>query len=222
MRRIRICASVTENNYDIAAGIESFVDFYELRLDLIGNGWQEWVGKLNKPWIACNRLPEEGGKWSGTEAERTAKLYEAVELGARIVDIEMRTENLGDIIGRLKKKKVQCLISMHNIIETPDLDELKRIVHREVAKGADICKVATTAKRFEDNLTVLRLFPLFRGVKLVALTMGDVGVSSRVLSPMLGGYFTYASIMEGKESAPGQLTAAYLRSFYEAARHGKS
>ncbi len=221
MRRHRICASIIENDYEAVAGVERFVDFYELRLDLIGDGWQEWAGKLNKPWIACNRLPEEGGKWSGSEVERIGKLYEAVKLGARIVDIEMKTENLSEIVEYLKKKKIQCLISMHNLEETPDIDVLKKIVRKQLLRGADICKVATTAKRFEDNLTLLRLFPWFPGVKLVTVAMGDVGVSSRVLSPMLGGYFTYASVIEGKESAPGQLTAAYLRSFYEATRHGK-
>jgi 3-dehydroquinate dehydratase-1 len=222
MRRPRICAVITENDYEVAAGIERFVDFYEVRLDLIGDGWQAWVKKLNRPWIATNRLQEEGGKWSGSEAARIAKLFEAVKLGARIVDIELRTEGLDDIVAQLKQKKVLRLISMHNVKETPGIEELKGIIRQEIAAGADICKVVTTAQRFEDNMAVLRLFPQFPGVKLVAFTMGQVGVSSRVLSTMVGGYFTYAAVMEGKESAPGQLTATYLRSFYEATGRGKN
>ena len=71
-------------------------------------------------------------------------------------------------------------------------------------------------------MTVLRLFHQFPRIKLVALAMGQVGISSRVLSPVLGGYFTYAAMTEGKESAPGQLTVAYLRSFYEAKNRGKN
>ena len=110
---------------------------------------------------------------------------------------------------------------MHNLRSTPGLEELKRIVTQELATGADICKVVTTAKSFEDNLTALRLFALFPGVKLVALAMGQVGKPSRVFSPLLGGYFTYASLSEGKESATGQLTVNYLRSFYEATGNGK-
>ena len=111
---------------------------------------------------------------------------------------------------------------MHNLKETPGTEELKGIIRQEMAAGADICKVATTAQRFEDNMAVLRLFPQFPRTRLVALAMGQVGISSRVLSPMLGGYFTYASLMEGKESADGQLTATYLRSFYEATGRGKN
>jgi 3-dehydroquinate dehydratase type I len=76
--------------------------------------------------------------------------------------------------------------------------------------------VITTAQRFEDNFTVLRLFEKYKGVKLVAFAMGEFGAVSRVLSAMSGGYFTYASITGSAGSAPGQLTATYLRSFYEA------
>ena len=222
MKRPRICAVIIENNYDAVLSIEPFVDLYEVRLDLIGDGWQEWVGKLNRPWIACNRLPEEGGRWSGDETHRIAKLFEAVKLGARIVDIELRTDGVDRIVKQVKQKKAKCLVSMHNLLETPSLDELKRIVTQELATGADICKVVTTAKHFEDNLTVLRLFPLFPKVKLVALGMGQAGISSRVFSPLVGGYFTYTSIMKGQESADGQLTATYLRSFYEATPNGKN
>ena len=107
MKRPRICAVITENDYKVAAGIERFVDFYEVRLDLIGDGWQAWVKKLSRPWIATNRLPEEGGRWSGSEIERISRLFEAVKLGARIVDIELRTEGLADIMAQLKRKKVQ-------------------------------------------------------------------------------------------------------------------
>ena len=216
MKRPKICAVVTENDYKVAAGISQFVDFYEVRIDLIGDGWQGWVGRLNRPWIACNRLAEEGGNWSGSEKDRVAKLFEAIEAGARIVDIELRTDGLYGIVEQIKEKEARCLISVHNLKETPNLKELKVVIGQELAAGADICKVATTALRFEDNLTLLRLFRLFPGVDLVALAMGEVGVCSRVLSPMLGSYLTYASLMEGKESAAGQLSAYYLRSFYEA------
>ena len=222
MKRPRICAVITENDYKLAAGIERFVDFYEVRLDLIGDGWQSWVKKLPRPWIATNRLQDEGGRWSGSEIERISRLFEAVKLGARIVDVELRTEGITDIIKQLKRKKVRSLVSVHNLTETPNLEEIKEVVRQEIAAGADICKVATTAQRFEDNMTVLRLLSQFPRVKIVALAMGQVGISSRVLSPILGGYFTYAAITEGKESAPGQLTAAYLRSFYEAKNRGKN
>ncbi len=49
----------------------------------------------------------------------------------------------------------------------------------------------------------------------MAFAMGTAGQISRVLCPLVGGYFTYASIAEGKEAAEGQVTAAELRNIYE-------
>jgi 3-dehydroquinate dehydratase len=45
--------------------------------------------------------------------------------------------------------------------------------------------------------------------------MGGLGQISRVLCPMVGGYFIYASIEAGKESAEGQMTVSELRWIYD-------
>jgi 3-dehydroquinate dehydratase len=44
--------------------------------------------------------------------------------------------------------------------------------------------------------------------------MGPLGFASRILCPLFGGDFTYASIEAGKESASGQITAGDLRKIY--------
>jgi len=219
MKNPKICAVITVNDFDLAAGVDRFVDLYEVRIDLIGDGWQEWVGRLQRPWIATNRLRAEGGKWTGDESGRIGKLMEAVRLGAGIVDIELCTKDLEKVVTEIKTHKAECLISVHDMKGTPYLHDLAGIVRQEIAAGANICKIVTTAQRFEDNLTMLRLFDSFPDNRLVAFSMGQLGIVSRVLSPMMGGYFTYAAIVEGQESASGQLTATYLRSLYEAVRN---
>ena len=85
----------------------------------------------------------------------------------------------------------------------------------QLAAGADICKVVTTAHSFQDNLTVLQLIAEFPKSKMVSFAMGPLGSVSRILCPLVGGYFTYASIEEGKESASGQITVRDLRKLYE-------
>ena len=55
----------------------------------------------------------------------------------------------------------------------------------------------------------------FPGIKIVSFAMGDLGLISRVLCPLVGGDFTYASIEKGKESAAGQMTVEDLRKLYE-------
>lgn len=214
MAKPKICAVIVDKDLATIKEIEELVDLFEVRIDLIGNGWQELVKQLNKPWIACNRIEIEGGKWKGSEAERIEELLKAIELGADIIDIELRTRRLTEIIS-LIKNKVKCLLSFHDLTGTPQLEEMIEVVQQQLAAGADVCKVITTAQRFEDNLTVLQLISEFPKTKMVSFAMGNLGLVSRILCPFLGGYFTYASIGEGKESAPGQITVRNLRKIYE-------
>ncbi len=214
MKKPRICAVMVNNDPEAVREIEPFVDLFEARIDLIGDGWQELVKQFKKPWIACNRRVDEGGRWQGDEASRVEKLLEAVGLGADIVDLELRTTNLKSAIVPIKKR-TKCMLSYHDRDKTPSLDDMKGIVQRQLEAGADICKVVTTAERFEDNLTVLQLISEFPRTRLVSLAMGPLGFASRVLCPLVGGDFTYASIERGQESASGQITVGELRKLYE-------
>jgi 3-dehydroquinate dehydratase type I len=159
-------------------------------------------------------MADEGGRWTGSEARRIEQLLRAIELGTSIVDIELRTKNLENIVPVIKKR-AQCLISSHDLEKTPSLDEMKKVVRQQLKAGADIAKMVTTARSLEDNLTVLRLTSEFPGAKLVAFAMGPLGIVSRLLCPLVGGDFTYASIEKGKESAEGQMTARDLIQIYE-------
>jgi 3-dehydroquinate dehydratase type I len=190
------------------------VNLFEVRIDLIGNSWPELVKQLDKPWIACNRTIEEGGRWQGNEARRVEQLLQAMKLGAAMVDIELSTKNLENIV-KLIKKRTKCLLSFHDLEKTPPLDELTATVRRQLKAGADICKIVTTARGVGDNLTVLQLISEFPGVRLISLAMGPLGSVSRILCPLVGGELTYASIDTGKESAPGQIAVTDLRRIYE-------
>jgi len=92
---------------------------------------------------------------------------------------------------------------------------MREIVKRQLEAGADVCKIVTTAQRFEDNLTILQLIPEFPKTRIVSLAMGPLGFASRVLCPLVGGDFAYASIEPGKESASGQITVRDLTKIYE-------
>ena len=214
MKRPRICAAIINKDFEAIKNIEPLADLFEVRIDLIGDGWQELIKRLNKPWIACNRKADEGGSWKKDEARRVDELLKATELGADMIDIELRTANLPETI-RLIKPRAKCLVSFHDLKGTPSFDEMKAIVQRQLESGADLCKVVTTAQSPDDNLTVLQLIRAFPDVKVVSLAMGHLGSISRILCPLVGGDFTYASIEKGKESAPGQITVTELRKIYE-------
>jgi 3-dehydroquinate dehydratase-1 len=92
---------------------------------------------------------------------------------------------------------------------------MKEIAQRQLAAGADIVKVVTTARNFEDNVGTMQLIQEFPGKRVVAFAMGPLGLVSRLLCPLVGGDFIYASVESGGEAAPGQMTAAEMRRMYE-------
>jgi 3-dehydroquinate dehydratase I len=211
----KICASITGNDRQAIETAAPDVDLFEARIDLIGAEWRETVSRLQKPWIACNRRADDGGKWHGSEEERIARLEEAVRLGAAIVDIELGADDLEAAVKSFQQAGARVLVSFHSQIGTPPLETLRDIVAGEFAAGADIGKVAVTANRDADNITALRLLRENRGRKLVAFAMGEAGSISRILCPLAGGEFTYAAVAAGAGSAPGQLTVAEMKEIYE-------
>jgi len=201
------------DDYKLVEAVEPLVDLFEVRIDLIGQGWQSVATRLKKPWIACNRRIAEGGKWQGAEAKRIAELFAALEIGARIVDIELGTPDIEETI-KVFRGRAETLVSYHDLKETPTIDRMRQIVINQLAVGADICKVVTTARTFKDNLAVLQLITLFPASRVISFCMGAVGQVSRVLCPLAGGDFTYASLEQGKESAEGQITVKALQEIY--------
>lgn len=214
MEKPRICVVIVNKDLEAIKSVENLVDLFEVRIDLIGDGWQEVAKQLKKPWMATNRSTSQGGKWEGDENTRVAELLKSLELGPDLVDIEIQTENLEQIV-EVIKQRAKCVVSFHEWKETPSLEKLEEVVRKELAAGADICKVITNAQKIEDNITVLQLIAKFPEATLISSAMGSLGSISRVLSPLIGGYLTYASVGEGRESAPGQLTVRDLKKIYE-------
>jgi len=213
MRRPRICAVITGDDAGLIRKAGPLSDLFELRMDLVGEGWQDIVPHLHKPWIATMRDVSHGGKFIGSEQGRISRLMRAVELGADMVDIELDCPSLEETVKSIKSD-AGCLVSYHNWDGTPPLEELSAIVRRQITAGAAVCKVVTMAVTVNDNLAVLDLPGLFPGANIIAFSMGPAGTLSRVLSPLMGGYLTYASLDDKADSAPGQLSVSVLRAIY--------
>jgi 3-dehydroquinate dehydratase len=48
--------------------------------------------------------------------------------------------------------------------------------------------------------------------------MGELGKTSRLLSPIFGAFFTFASLEKGSETAPGQISIKEMRTAYSLLR----
>ncbi len=212
MHKFAICTVITTCDPALVENVSSFTDIFELRLDLIGGDWQKLLQAINKPWIAACRPKDQGGAREIDDSERTGALMTALEAGADMIDLELSTPGIEDLAPAIKKK-ARLILSFHDFNRTPELPALEEIASRQFGCGADIAKIATLAPDIEANLRLLELVKLYKS-SVVAVGMGARGLVSRVMCPVYGGAFTYASAAAGLESAPGQLTAFELRHIY--------
>jgi len=217
--RAMICVSTTAATEGaLAADLAQaarVADLVEIRMDHAPSAdLKRLLENRPCPVIVTNRPRREGGAFQGPEEDRLRLLQEAVDLGADYVDVEL------DSAGRLRRRgRTRLIVSYHNFQETPE--DIGRIHSEIVRTGADVAKVACMARDIRDNL---RMFDLLRATQhpTIALCMGELGVISRILGKKFGGFLTYASLGAGRESAPGQLSAAELAGTYRYRRIGPS
>jgi 3-dehydroquinate dehydratase type I len=193
-------------------------DMIELRADFLKTPpLQPFLAERKKPLIVTHRRKEEGGGYEGNEEDRLAVLREAIHLGTDFIDVELKSKGsiLQDLISH--RESTRIILSVHDFRRTPPLRELRGLCRRMVDRGAEVVKIVTFARTFEDNLRILALIPYARERKqeIVAFAMGDKGRMSRVFSPLMGAAWTYASLRPRKSSAPGQLTILELKEIWK-------
>jgi 3-dehydroquinate dehydratase type I len=220
---IRICVSIQPTT--ILEALElidraeaASADLVEVRLDSLKNIERladvATHGKLQK--IATNRLASLRGKFMGTETEQKQILRNAAKTGFEYVDIELSASNLREFTTEVSEYGAKPIVSFHDFDQGLTLAELNDVLEREIASGADICKIVTTAKRVEENLTLLNFTSAAcKRCNVVCFAMGGAGKISRLLSPLFGCAFTFAALKTGGETAPGQMTIQEMRSAYK-------
>lgn len=218
---MRICVSIAARNTEEAlrkmAMADPLADVIELRLDLMGT-WD--IGKLvrstAKPVLATYRSMREGGMGAMGDDHATRCLREAIEAGACYVDVEWRmpSSHREAIIEDPGASRI--ILSAHILDKTPPDPELRRLLKEMGDGGGHLVKIVPWASTWEDNLRILALIPPARaaGTEIIAFCTGPMGRFSRIFSPILGGYMTFAALEEGEESAPGQIAATHMRDIW--------
>jgi 3-dehydroquinate dehydratase/shikimate dehydrogenase len=169
----------------------------------------------------CRRKANSGG-FAGSVEEELGILLKAARAGCRIVDLEVESAEQVALAqwekfrAALRRAGAALLISFHDFGRTIGLE---KAANRIAAFEPDIVKVVSTAQTLADNLAVLQLI-VDRAVTtpVVGIAMGEEGLVSRVLGPRAGAAFTFASLDDGKGTAPGQVSARTLRKLYRADR----
>jgi len=218
----RICVSILpKTNLEALKLIEraekAQADFVEVRLDYLETSRKlsDLSASTKIPLIATNKLQNEKGYFAGAETERQQTLLNAAKNGFQYVDVALSNPKHKDTISQLRLLGAKPIVSYHKFDGTLNASAMEKVLDEEIASGATVCKIVVTAKHVEDNLPVLSFVSFASSkAKLVCFCMGEQGKISRLLSPVFGSFFTFASLENGCETAVGQMSIGEMRSAY--------
>jgi len=217
---LRICVPVVEATVNRARGKYQRAArkglWTEIRLDYLEEpppDLQKLFRTLPGPVIATNRLAAEGGRWTGTEADRLALLAEALNLGVTCLDLELAADAGFRREIWTRRGPTKLILSWHDFAGTPDAARLEAILDEMLNAEADVVKMVALAREPADNLRLLSLIPRAKaqGKEIIAFCMGPLGKWSRIAAPLLGSWLTFAPFSKTRASAPGQLTVNDLK-----------
>lgn len=206
----KICISLGEMPFGICLQCASAYPLVEIRLDLMNLDPEkiDLLAMQCRQWIATCRP----GKYS--DNERTVLLAASIRAGAAYVDIEYEADPAyrQTLVDLARQYQCRVIISYHNFESTPHSPVLHRIIKRSAAMGADDVKLAVTANSKTDCARIMSLYSRYKN--LIAFAMGESGKITRIVAPLLGAAFTFASVDEAHLIAPGQLTASQMEIIY--------
>ena len=169
--------------------------------------------------LATCRRHQNHGKFNGSLEQQFDLLDKAVDAGAQAVDVEIETaEAASERLTRFRGRAL-VIVSYHNFETTPAMDT---IVSRVLKVQADAYKLVTMARKPSDNMRVLAAAKALTRHRMVVLAMGEIGFPTRVLSPVYGGFYTYAAPSHFEGTATGQVCARHLRKLYSVEKLGQA
>lgn len=158
--------------------------------------------------IVTARAQRQGGIFSqADERARLELLRRAAKFDSvAFVDVEMDVPRED-----WPAPPAKVILSHHDFDKVPA--NLREIVEELEASDAAVNKIVFAAAGPHDALLAADIIRRCKKPTL-ALAMGEAGVISRILARKFGAFGTFASLKQGAESAPGQLTLDDMRNVY--------
>lgn len=169
--------------------------------------------------LATCRRRQNQGRFTGSIEQQLRFLDAARDAGVHAVDVEIESAEMCEERLAEMRSSTYLLLSYHNYGGTPP--RLDSVLKRMIQIPAHGYKIVTTARKPSDNTRVLALAKSHPKVPMVLLAMGEAGFTTRVLSPALGGLYTYAAPNMVLATASGQVSAKKLRSLYRVGKFSR-
>ena len=195
------------------------VSFIEFRFDYLKDFDNvdlilEKISKYNKNSIYTLRPITEGGKYAEDDSKRLFLLKKLALARPMLLDLEYNAISTNDELADfIDDNGIRTLISWHDFVITPNQEFLIDLIDK-MRVFSNFIKIVTTANTIEDTIRIMKLYKIIgSSLNLIAFSMGELGILSRVLCNVVGDSpFSYATAENA--IAPGQLTIHQMKSIY--------
>jgi len=192
-------------------------DGIELRLDYWNKLDIHLIAELRRefkiPMIFTLRKKSQGGYYAHSEKQRLDDLLSLCQLQPEYMDLEYDTPD--DFLQIIQKDfpNIKLISSYHDFDKTPD--NLEKILISIQHPAFSIYKIAVKANSVIDGLKLLKFsYTYSKRYLLTAISMGEYGSYTRILSPIVGSQINYASLSDTETTAPGQISLESLNKIY--------
>ena len=166
------------------------------------------------PLLFTIRTSHEGGEWKPSSEEYRDLIADACTSGEiDLVDVQYLNPESRRCFRAAKNAGIPIVASVHDFKATPPLSGIMDRLDAMAAMGANVCKVSFMPLNAGDVLAVLEAtwqWSRTAAIPLISMSMGALGVVTRVSGGVFGSCATFASL-GGAISAPGQLPIDELR-----------
>ena len=172
----------------------------------------------DKPILFTFRTKEEGGELDISVEDYIALIKAVIKhnlVGAVDVELFKGENTLEEVAIYAKDFDIKVIASNHDFYKTPERDEIKRRLTLMKEKGAHISKMAVMPQSALDVLVLLgateELHRECEDMTIITMSMGKLGVVSRLGGGVFGSAMTFGARNEEAASAPGQVEVGALK-----------
>lgn len=188
------------------------VDSLEIRADLVGDLDVRWLRQqFPKPLIYTLRSVGEGGQFSGSRADRHARLRAAAQAYDQ-VDLEWATDLTPELLAAVPPARRRLSRHVGRLGGAAGVADLSAVLDRMTATPAALYVLSIDADAAEDAVAVVSLLAAARRSDLTAYATGLAGLFTRILAPRLGAPVVFAELGTGTQA--GLPTLSELQTDY--------
>ncbi len=218
-------ASTIKENLNLVDLYRSWIDIAELRVDCLSPedrlNFRHFPEQAKIPCVLTIRRKSDGGQYLEGEGSRIALLARGLAFAETnhkknfaYIDLEEDLQ-VPSIEEAARAFGTRIIRSIHNMTGT-ELDIRARVQRLRRTKD-EIAKVAVTPHNLADVTSLFHQAKTCSGEEFILIAMGQYGIPSRILAPILGSVITYVTSEENirnSQNTLGQLDPVTLNEIY--------